>query len=130
MRPGVVNIDGVNGVVSIHAPVKGATVDLRLQSLKLVGFNSRTRKGCDDIIRADGVDFNRFNSRTRKGCDFLDSTIGTSMPCFNSRTRKGCDVGRRAKLLKCMVSIHAPVKGATPFRSRMVAGGKFQFTHP
>ena len=33
--------------VSIHAPVKGATMRIFLRRITKFGFNSRTRKGCD-----------------------------------------------------------------------------------
>ena len=36
---------------------------------------------------------------------------------FNSRTRKGCDLESAIKAFKELVSIHAPVKGATHKRS-------------
>ena len=39
-------------LVSIHAPVKGATVLLILHMSKLKRFNSRTRKGCDYRLAA------------------------------------------------------------------------------
>ena len=37
----------VPSLVSIHAPVKGATPSIRGLSTRLTCFNSRTRKGCD-----------------------------------------------------------------------------------
>lgn len=40
--------------VLIHAPVKGATPRNR-RVLSVVGFNSRTRKGCDNIELNDYI---------------------------------------------------------------------------
>ena len=40
--------DGVG--VSIHAPVKGATTGWFFILVLLMGFNSRTRKGCDTAL--------------------------------------------------------------------------------
>ena len=38
-----------HAAVSIHAPVKGATPYLDNMRIRTGGFNSRTRKGCDDL---------------------------------------------------------------------------------
>ena len=49
---------------------------------------------------------------------------------FNPRTRKGCDVNKTKLMIDIRVSIHAPVKDATPTKaSRLVVCG-FQSTHP
>ena len=108
-------LHAVLDVISIHAPVKGAT---RCPKILLPGsryFNPRTREGCDFTppktleVAAD------FNPRTREGCD-----PASKLPCsgrihhFNPRTREGCDlVLELARFLPCRISIHAPVKGAT-----------------
>ena len=78
-------------LVSIHAPVKGATRYRNQSTSDYSGFNSRTRKGCDvhlttvdhdepvsihapvkgatpESVRNHHAEI-RFNSRTRKGCD-------------------------------------------------------------
>ena len=98
--------------VSIHAPVWGAT----------------------PIYRADATHQGRFNPRTRVGCDRQPATkhalylFQSTHPCgvrppiyanqhghvgFNPRTRVGCDNGRVYRTTDVMVSIHAPVWGAT-----------------
>ena len=63
---------------------------------------------------AEKFAFLGFNPRTREGCDVKDSTKFWKMARFNPRTREGCDknTGWRRKMDKT-VSIHAPVKGAT-----------------
>ena len=78
-------------LVSIHAPVKGATRPWRQKASFWLRFNSRTRKGCDETI----------------------SNIADSAKGFNSRTRKGCDAVSKMWRGNVDVSIHAPVKGAT-----------------
>ena len=80
--------------VSIHAPVKGATEWLDEAVDKLIGFNPRTREGCD----------------------FRPHFISSFQPRFNPRTREGCDI--KASIARKIenVSIHAPVKGATKMR--------------
>ena len=49
---------------------------------------------------------------------------------FNSRTREGCDgfAGRGSAC--CVVSIHAPGRGATQIRTHCGGAHAFQFTHP
>ena len=56
-----------------------------------------------------------FNPRTREGCDVLLPLYNFNLGFyFNPRTREGCDeaLGRGHDLTK-IISIHAPVKGAT-----------------
>ncbi|VDA98958.1 Octaprenyl diphosphate synthase / Dimethylallyltransferase / (2E,6E)-farnesyl diphosphate synthase / Geranylgeranyl pyrophosphate synthetase [Olavius algarvensis spirochete endosymbiont] len=77
--------------VSIHAPARGATPLLYVKSCYPLGFNPRTREGCDVISTAP-----------RR----LDDS-------FNPRTREGCDEGRRIFCDGPVVSIHAPARGAT-----------------
>ena len=99
--------------VSIHAPVKGATHQINNVQHSFRRFNSRTRKGCDMRFFTDYNGFLSFNSRTRKGCDLLVIFPPSEKSGFNSRTRKGCDRAYSNKLRQKLVSIHAPVKGAT-----------------
>ena len=54
-----------------------------------------------------------FNPRTREGCDAFFVRDTTRYPDFNPRTREGCDDGRRLAGHRFVISIHAPVKGAT-----------------
>ena len=56
-------------------------------------FNPRTREGCDGVVYKFRPGVINFNPRTREGCDTL-STFGVTT--LNA------------------ISIHAPVKGATP----------------
>ena len=122
--------------ISIHAPVKGAT------NLKGYGFppkydfNPRTREGCDlrlrkrwEMIRDD------FNPRTREGCDqtsdrFLkiESIISIHAPVKGAT----CSVVTlNGSLLSADISIHAPVKGATfSITSAISRKSSFQSTHP
>ncbi len=83
---------GIGYDVSIHAPVLGATEALRGRLREGDCFNPRTRIGCD---------------RT-KGIGMFDE-YG-----FNPRTRIGCDISQGEEILIILVvSIHAPVLGAT-----------------
>ncbi len=101
-------------IVSIHAPVKGATLFTQKPFNSLQGFNPRTREGCDlqpDVhlselrevsihapvkgatwlIYNQSILLYRFNPRTREGCDFPCRSYLQPNSCFNPRTREGCD---------------------------------------
>ncbi len=78
--------------VSIHAPVKGATIKPFEVQRRFYGFNPRSREGSDIQILC--IQFVR--------------------TCFNPRSREGSDLGLvNVPVCICDVSIHAPVKGAT-----------------
>ena len=94
--------------VSIHAPVKGATENIKpLDILRDVSIHAPV-KGATGNGRPGESGRNCFNSRTRKGCD-------GATPC-----------GRTVRT----VSIHAPVKGATSESLKRTHPTGFQFTHP
>ena len=76
-----------------------------------------------------------FNPRTRVGCDVPTSKWRPCCPaCFNPRTRVGCDALTLACATAPQVSIHPPAWGATikPGGRRPETGFKSQFqsTHP
>ena len=81
-------------VISIHAPVKGATGRNWRTWHPLSHFNPRAREGRDILPRAFAIRRNYFNPRAREGRD------------------TECDA--EPDLLR-VISIHAPVKGATDF---------------
>jgi len=55
-----------------------------------------------------------FNPRTREGCDRHGFVISGSYTNFNPRTREGCDLNKVIENVGGeIISIHAPVKGAT-----------------
>ena len=97
-------------MISIHAPVKGATKPLAVSTAIVCDFNPRTREGCDYTGRTEQLRCQHFNPRTREGCD-----------C--------CPVVRCMPFVQ--ISIHAPVKGATFFgASTAFTASIFQSTHP
>ena len=100
-------------LVSIHAPVKDATRNIQATILELLGFNPRTRKGCDGRVHPRCTGIGSFNPRTRKGCDLFAKLVLPIRRSFNPRTRKGCDGRDNLRLSGYQVSIHAPVKDAT-----------------
>ena len=57
---------------------------------------------------------NDFNPRTREGCDIKRRGVNPFSYDFNPRTREGCDREHHRLLhVVHVISIHAPVKGAT-----------------
>ena len=84
--------------VSIHAPAWGATCRNSGSRLSRIGFNPRTRVGCDPRVQAHhGRTDGRFNPRTRVGCDSRPPAPGPPATRFNPRTRVGCDQVVRGK---------------------------------
>ena len=119
----------------------------------LIGFNPRTRVGCDQPVQIDRVEFDasihapvwgatrrrfrsfrctpRFNPRTRVGCDTTHAGASRRRPSFNPCTRVGCDdVARGPCDEPSLASIHAPVWGATDACRRVQEAAELQSTHP
>ena len=105
--------------VSIHAPVKGATLVVEGSEIEATFQSTRRREGRDQEDGRFRRRAPRFNPRAREGRD-------RACPCglrlytgFNPRAREGRD-GRGGSPEECpQVSIHAPVKGATATRERL-----------
>ena len=120
-------------VISIHAPVKGATRCLYALARQASDFNPRTREGCDISASGRRSCSSYFNPRTREGCDLRRGPpAGRSSGNFNPRTREGCDnMSVDFYNLAQGISIHAPVKGATVALAVTTAlPDLFQSTHP
>ncbi len=79
-------------VVSIHAPVKGATMQNTRGIPEFKRFNPRTREGCDGLEKSKKKRVASFNPRTREGCDPSLLSLKSPVKCFNPRTREGCDL--------------------------------------
>ena len=104
-------------VISIHAPVKGATSHWTHRAGSYGNFNPRTREGCDGREnRPQEKRLGHFNPRTRKGCDQPRPPLLPRSAYFNPRTREACDFDfLLIEINFRRISIHAPVKGATCF---------------
>jgi len=124
-------------VVSIHAPVRGATRLIRAIWTKMGSFNPRARAGRDPALPESSIAELSFNPRARAGRDLKrsqrsqrKSMFQSTRPCgarpiemakrfgdkssFNPRARAGRDMtGSPVQTLTTQVSIHAPVRGAT-----------------
>ena len=59
----------IGQAVSIHAPAWGATETYRMFLVDTIGFNPRTRVGCDAQLPLFVLLWKSFNPRTRVGCD-------------------------------------------------------------
>jgi len=93
-------------------------------------FNPRARMGRDmrgvPVVLVDP----RFNPRARMGRD-LPLVAGLLMrSSFNPRARMGRDIDLSMPALDQMVSIHAPVWGATACAPALMSDPTFQSTRP
>ena len=117
-------------VVSIHAPVWGATsfvnsfgLNTRFQSTHPCGVRRYTSRA--DSARPG------FNPRTRVGCDSLTRGIKMAVKSFNPRTRVGCDPAKI--LIKCSAFLFQSTHpcGVRPLMIVKLKGWLlFQSTHP
>ena len=99
--------------VSIHAPAKGATIQHTLPPQVYPGFNPRAREGRDFCSAECCKEYRSFNPRAREGRDVLLGEIGILSFKFQSTRPRRARHQRCAVILKYLVSIHAPAKGAT-----------------
>ena len=95
------------GEVSIHAPARGATMSAAY------------------LARYSKFQF----TRPRGARPFLVCQYA-HLYCFNSRAREGRDRLNPIKSPPCIVSIHAPARGATNGQVSRRTVGMFQFTRP
>ena len=107
-------------VVSIHAPTRGATkMKISYIKLAIVSIHAPTRGATAGGLllhpRA-----NRFNSRAHEGRDGDRDRLGQGGLCFNSRAHEGRDTYHQKLTGEIAVSIHAPTRGATGGRRRVV----------
>ena len=98
---------GVRSRVSIHAPIQGAT-------LVMISYNHLS------------VFQSTHPYRVRRRCPAYSHPVYG----FNPRTHTGCDIPSVSAPIFSVVSIHAPIQGATIFDSRIDRRCKFQSTHP
>ena len=95
-------------VISIHAPVKGATSLRKRQEIHHADFNPRSREGSDVDGHATGVGV----------------VISIHAPV------KGATPQVLHRLFEQVISIHAPVKGATIIIAHLPSVYLFQSTLP
>jgi len=137
--------------VSIHAPVWGATCAefdhadaFPFQSTRPYGarrtrtgaaaglscFNPRARMGRDPPTTRPGRTGPRFNPRARMGRDLASGPADPIACGFNPRARMGRDDATDRLDILVVVSIHAPVWGATRPQTPLQRFFEFQSTRP
>ena len=143
---------GKRTFISIHAPAKGATRPLTRPSSSARYFNPRSREGSDVqrlLSKRTQYHFNprsregsdayssafwrvitNFNPRSREGSDNSSSHSCRQIKNFNPRSREGSDGDQAVFTPVSVISIHAPVKGATSKRQNRRAAPTFQSTLP
>ena len=80
----------------------------------ITNFNPRSREGSDNSSSHSCRQIKNFNPRSREGSDPRQASCSPTWRNFNPRSREGSDVGRCDLKRLTAISIHAPVKGATP----------------
>ena len=100
--------------VSIHAPARGATVNLRVLPFNSASFNPRAREGRDRPGRARVRGLLCFNPRAREGRDGVSRGLFRRERGFQSTRPRGARHGDFYQAVaESLVSIHAPARGAT-----------------
>ncbi len=116
-------------VVSIHAPVKGATLASGdWERPQLVSIHAPV-KGATRTRPCYGH-ANCFNPRAREGRDANPGIVNAWYLGFNPRAREGRDRRLHRRQRHVRVSIHAPVKGATEREKNPLWHFLFQSTRP
>ena len=101
-------------VISIHAPARGATLSRWIKDGKIQDFNPRTREGCDLSITSTKSVFSAdFNPRTREGCDRCRLNRRRLHRGFQSTHPRGVRPVKDLLPIVVKISIHAPARGAT-----------------
>ena len=103
------------GIISIHAPVKGATYDIPGMTEYVNISIHAPVKGATRWPRSSPEAPRNFNPRSREGSDWLEAQLcDIGHLYFNPRSREGSDPQFRGRDHHGnAISIHAPVKGAT-----------------
>ena len=122
--------------ISIHAPAKGATEKMCMDSQRSTNFNPRSREGSDAACHIRQKCSQYFNPRSREGSDRSGNLCPCYCPVFQStlpRRERPPELRPGLRLIKfqstlprrerhveagvrrvyCDISIHAPAKGAT-----------------
>ena len=117
--------------VSIHAPIWGATLyrrDLVNQEIQFQfthPYGVRRQLEMREMQRENQFQFTHpYGVRRDKTC------ARNRIERFNSRTHMGCDTFAGSVRCRRLVSIHAPIWGATVKLRKEFLFLKFQFTHP
>ena len=102
------------GIISIHAPARGATFFYYSITFQKIYFNPRSREGSDCVPSVTLASSSNFNPRSREGSDELSmhDYIALSIISIHAPAR-GATEKERADQTENLISIHAPARGAT-----------------
>ena len=120
-------------LVSIHAPAWGATSRATPEEISVIQFQSTHPRGVRRgiIVNGSHIDIG-FNPRTRVGCDaIMHAQCDNSQKVSIHAPAWGATIALAISFAFLLVSIHAPAWGATADRIReRCASPVFQSTHP
>ena len=100
-------------VISIHAPARGATVEIKKTFTILVISIHAPARGATSIPLIDATVDNAFQSTLPRGERLLNVEIAQKQTYFNPRSREGSDNNNDDFIDELSISIHAPARGAT-----------------
>ena len=130
VRPSFCSKRTFPGIVSIHAPTRGATITTKLSFRRLKSFNPRTYERCDVAMdcRESALVFQSTHLREVRHGSRL-AFRGSLVVSIHAPTR-GATIFAAVPLRQTFVSIHAPTRGATPLPYPVGQGRhRFQSTH-
>ncbi len=117
-------------LISIHAPMQGATLSSLPTIISLCISIHAPMQGATGQLGGVSTFSSYFNPRTHAGCDTTISTGHVKEIHFNPRTHAGCDIFGDDYLKDILISIHAPMQGATDIYNGYISSKTFQSTHP
>ena len=121
-------VDSIKSFVSIHAPVWGATVELK-KAIENYSFNPRTRVGCDHWKKLGYASLQVSIHAPVWGATSKLLRL-VSMACFNPRTRVGCDSLKQCKTTSQMFQSTHPCGVRHVSFMMQKPSLMFQSTHP
>ena len=92
-----IQLQTLQQIISIHAPVKGATSARPFPVRSIRYFNPRSREGSDTSCGKKSRSWQNFNPRSREGSDQYCYMPLSSTRHFNPRSREGSD-GRSGRI--------------------------------
>ena len=79
-------------MISIHAPARGATIEVQRDEVGIIDFNSRSREGSDASLSGIFLVFCKFQSALPRGERPLPGILQNLANNFNPRSREGSDL--------------------------------------
>ena len=121
---------GVKSDISIHAPVKGATTTVTEWAQdNPISIHAPVKGATEWTIKAAGCPAISIHAPV-KGATFTLGMVFTMVSDFNPRSREGSDSKDMVYVAIVFISIHAPVKGATTLLKDANNAVEFQSTLP